>query len=192
MQTVCVYCGSSSQVSLSFFNAASELGRILAENQVSLIYGGGSMGLMGEVAQSALSFGGNVVGVIPQFMYNENWFKSNLSQLIVVESMHERKQKMASMVDALVALPGGCGTMEELLEIITWKQLGLIAKPIVIVNVDNYYSPLLEMLSQSVEKQFMREKHLEMWKVVSSPEEVLSAIKESVEWDENYRKFAAI
>lgn len=192
MQTICVYCGSSSQVNPAFFEAATKLGKIFAENNIRLVYGGGSLGLMGEIAKSVLEAGGKVTGVIPQFMYNENWYYPGLTDLIITENMHERKQKMAAMADALVALPGGCGTFEELLEVITWKQLGLITQPIVIANFENYYAPLLQMFDQSVEKRFMREKHLEMWQVVSSPEEILLAINNSVKWDKNYRKFAAI
>lgn len=192
MQTVCVYCGSSSQVNPAFFEAAAKFGKILAENEISLVYGGGSIGLMGEIANSTLAAGGKVTGIIPQFMYDEKWFHPGLTDLIVVETMHERKQKMAEMADALVALPGGCGTFEELLEVITWKQLGLITQPIVIANFENYYQSLLKMFSQSVEEHFMREKHLDMWQVVCSPEEILPAIGSSVKWDKNYRKLAAI
>ena len=192
MQTICVYCGSSSQVNPAFFKAAAKLGKIFAENEIRLVYGGGSLGLMGEIAKSTLEAGGKVTGVIPQFMYDENWYYPALTDLIITETMHERKQKMAAMADALVALPGGCGTFEELLEVITWKQLGLITQPIVIANFANYYEPLLQMFNQSVEEHFMREKHLEMWQVVNSPEEVLPAINNSIKWDKKYRKFAAI
>ena len=192
MQTICVYCGSSTQVSPAFFDAANKLGKILAENNISLVYGGGSAGLMGEIATSTLKAGGKVTGIIPRFMYEENWYHSCLTDLIITETMHERKQKMAEMADALVALPGGCGTFEELLEIITWKQLGLIIQPIVIANFENYYQPLLQMFDQSVEEHFMREKHLDMWQVVDSPEKILPAIDSSVKWNKNYRKFAAI
>ena len=192
MQTICVYCGSSSQVNPAFFEAAVILGKIFAENEIRLVYGGGRVGLMGEIAKSVLAAGGKVTGIIPQFMYDENWYLPALTDLIITETMHERKQKMAAMADALVALPGGCGTFEELLEVITWKQLGLITQPIVIANFENYYAPLLQMFNQSVEANFMREKHLDMWQVVASPEEVLPAIHNSTKWDKNYRKFAAI
>ncbi|NDV47311.1 TIGR00730 family Rossman fold protein [Paludibacter sp. 221] len=192
MQSICVYCGSSTQVDSLFFDTAAELGKIFAENEIKLIYGGGSVGLMGTIADSTLAAGGKATGIIPRFMYEENWCHTNLSELVIVETMHERKQKMVQMADALVALPGGCGTMEELFEAITWKQLGLITKPIVIVNVDDYYTPLLKMLTSAADKNFMREKHLQMWQVVTSPDEVLPAIANAPEWDSNYRKFAAI
>ena len=192
MQTICVYCGSSSQVKPAFFELAREFGKILAENQITLVYGAGNMGLMGEIAQSALSAGGKVIGIIPQFMYDENWHHSELTELIITQTMHERKQKMIEMADALVALPGGCGTFEELLEAITWKQLGLITQPIVIANCENYYQPILQMFDHAIEECFMREKHAQMWQVVNSPEKILPAIHNSLAWCKTYRKFAAI
>lgn len=192
MRSICVYCGSSSQVASEFFQEAKKLGEIFSANDIRLIYGAGAAGLMGEIANSALKAGGTVAGVIPRFMYEENWFNPNLKELIVVESMHERKQKMAEMADALVALPGGVGTFEELVEVITWKQLGLITKPIIIVNTGGYYTPLLQMFQQAVDNKFMRDKHLAMWEVVEKAEEVLPAIERSTKWDTSYRKFAAL
>jgi uncharacterized protein (TIGR00730 family) len=150
------------------------------------------MGLMGEIAKSTLAAGGKAIGVIPQFMYDENWFLSELTELIITETMHERKQKMVEISDALVALPGGCGTFEELFEAITWKQLGLITQPIVIANFKNYYQAVLQLFDRAVEERFMREKHAEMWQVVDSPDEILPAIRNSAAWCKTYRKFAAI
>ncbi len=192
MQSICVYCGSSTQAKPAFFSAAAKFGEILAENNITLVYGGGCVGLMGEIATSTMKAGGKVKGIIPRFMYEENWYHPALTDLVIVETMHERKQKMAEMADALVALPGGCGTFEELLEVITWKQLGLITQPIVIADFENYYKPLLQMFSQAVEENFMRDKHLEMWQVVKTPEDILPAICNSAKWNKNYRKFAAI
>jgi len=192
MQTICVYCGSSSQVKPAFFEQARKFGKILAENQITLVYGGGNMGLMGEIAKSALEADGKVIGIIPQFMYDEKWFLSELTDLIITETMHERKQKMIEISDALVALPGGCGTFDELFEAITWKQLGLITQPIVIANVENYYQPILQMFDRAVEENFIREKHTEMWQIVNSPDEILPAIQNSAAWCKTYRKFAAI
>ena len=192
MQKICVYCGSSSQVSSAFFEQAREFGKILAENNIALIYGGGNMGMMGEIAKSTLKAGGKVIGVIPQFMYDENWYLAELTDLIITETMHERKQKMIEMADALVALPGGCGTFEELFEAITWKQLGLITQPIVIANFENYYQPIVSMFDRAVEEQFIREQHTQMWQVVNSADEILPAIQNSTTWCKTYRKFAAI
>jgi len=192
MQTICVYCGSSSQVNPAFFEQARKFGKILAENHIALVYGAGNMGLMGEIAKSALENGGKVIGVIPQFMYDENWYLSELTELIITETMHERKQKMIEISDALVALPGGCGTFEELFEAITWKQLGLITQPIVIANFENYYQPILSMFDRAVEENFIREKHTQMWQIVNSPDEILPAIQNSATWCKTYRKFVAI
>lgn len=192
MRNICVYCGSSTKVDVAFLESAFRLGKILAQNDLRLVYGGGSLGLMGEVAKGVLSEGGQVTGVIPRFMYEENWYYPDVTELEIVETMHERKLKMAELADAFVALPGGCGTMEELFEIITWKQLGLTVKPIVIANINSYYSPLINMFDSSVKEQFMREKHLDMWKVVNNVNEILPAIEDSVMWDTSYRKFAAI
>jgi uncharacterized protein (TIGR00730 family) len=192
MQTICVYCASSTQISSRFFDAASRLGKILAKAGISVVFGGGATGLMGQLADSVLAANGKISGIIPQFMCDENWHHSELSELIVVATMHERKEKMARMADAVIALPGGCGTLEELLEVITWKQLGIFTKPIVIVNTDGYYNALIDMLHRAIDEKFMRDIHKNMWEVVETPEEVLDAIKKSVSWDENARSLAAI
>lgn len=192
MRNICVYCASSSQVKPVFFNAAEKLGKILAENQCKLIYGGGHRGLMGKIADAVLAEGGKVTGIIPTFMCEIEWNHTGLTELILVESMHQRKEMFAQMADAVIALPGGCGTMEELLEVITWKKLGIFTKPIVICNVDGYFDPLIEMLNRSVEENFMSTEHIKIWEVVSEPELVMDAIKTAVEWDENARNFAAL
>lgn len=192
MQNICVYCASSSQVRPVFFEAAEKLGKILAEQDCRLIYGGGHRGLMGKIADTVLSNGGQVTGIIPGFMCEVEWNHTGLTELILVETMHERKEKLARMADAAVALPGGCGTMEELLEVITWKRLGIFTKPIIICNVDGYFDPLIEMLNRSVDENFMGKEHRNMWTIVSSPEFVLNAIEHSVQWNENARNFAAL
>ena len=191
-QTICVYCASSTQVKRSYFEATDRLGKILVDAQLSIVYGGGSMGLMGQLADSTLKAGGEITGVIPRFMCEVEWNHTNLSELILVETMHERKEKMAMMADAVIALPGGCGTLEELLEVITWKRLGIFTKPIVIVNIEGYFDALIAMLNRAVDEHFMREEHRQMWVVVETPEEVLSAIQNSANWDENARSFAAL
>lgn len=192
MLYICVYCASSTQIHSDYFQAADKLGKILAEANITLIYGGGATGLMGQVADSSLAAGGKVTGIIPQFMCDEKWEHNGVTELIVTESMHERKEKMAMMADAAVALPGGCGTMEELLEVITWKQLGIFTKPIIIVNTNGYYNSLINMLHQSVEENFMRDIHRDIWTVVETPEEVIPAIQNAAKWDKSVRKFAAL
>jgi len=192
VEKICVYCGSSTQVNPDYFDTAHRLGKIFAENNIETIYGGGSSGLMGTLADSVLASGGKITGIIPQFMCEENWQHNEVNNLIVTETMHERKEKMAFMADAAVALPGGCGTMEELLEVITWKQLGIFNKPIIIVNTNNYFDPLITMLEKAVNENFMRDIHKDIWIVAQNATDVLPAIKNAPSWDSNIRKFAAI
>lgn len=192
MQNICVYCASSSKIGSKYFETAKQLGAILAQKGLRLIYGGGSVGVMGVLADSVLGAGGKVTGVIPQFMIDAAWQHDGLTELVITDSMHERKEKMASLGDAAVALPGGVGTLEELLEVITWKQLGIYNKPIVIVNVDGYYDYLIAQLQQAADELFMRPQHLKMWTVVESADQVLEAIENAHTWDENLRQYAKI
>lgn len=192
IHSVCVYSASSTKINPVYFKAAEELGSLLAEHHIRLINGAGSIGLMCAVADAVLKNGGEVTGVIPRFMVEQNWHHTGLTELIEVESMHERKQKMANLSDGIVALPGGCGTLEELLEIITWKQLGLYLNPIVILNVNGFFDPLLEMLEKAIDENFMRQQHGDIWKVAQTPEEALRLLYETPVWDISIRKFAAI
>ena len=134
-----------------YFDVAEELGRLLAEKKINLINGAGCIGLMAATSDAALAAGGTVTGVIPHFMVEQGWHHTGLTRLIETETMHERKRMMADLSDGVIALPGGCGTLEELLEIITWKQLGLYLNPIIILNINGFYNPLLEMLQRAVE-----------------------------------------
>ncbi len=192
INSVCVYSASSTKIDPVYFQAAEELGRLLAEHHIRLINGAGSIGLMCSVADAVLKNGGEVTGVIPHFMVEQNWHHTGLTELIEVESMHERKQKMANLSDGIIALPGGCGTLEELLEIITWKQLGLYLNPIIILNVNEFFDPLLEMLEKAIEENFMRQQHGDIWKVARTPEEAVKLLYETPVWDISIRKFAAI
>ena len=192
IHSVCVYSASSTKINPVYFKAAEELGSLLAEHHIRLINGAGSIGLMCAVADAVLKNGGEVTGVIPRFMVEQNWHHTGLTELIEVESMHERKQKMANLSDGIIALPGGCGTLEELLEIITWKQLGLYLNPIVILNVNGFFDPLLEMLGKAIDENFMRQQHGDIWKVAQTPEEALRLLYETPVWDISIRKFAAI
>lgn len=179
------------QVDKVYFDAADKLGKLLAHNDFHLIYGGGKMGLMNAVASAALANGGEVTGVIPQFMIDEGWFNPNV-KLLITKDMHERKLKMSQMADAVVVLPGGCGTLDELFEIITWKQLGLFTKPVVILNINNYYDDLLNFLQKAADKKFLRPEHLTMWQVCQNVDDVFAAINNSTQWETHFRKFAAI
>ena len=192
MQSVCVYCASSTQIDEKYFHAAEKLGTLIAQHGLRLITGAGKLGLMNTVQDAALAAGGEAVGVIPTFMVREGWHHEGLTQLIETASMHERKQTMANLSDGVIALPGGCGTMEELLEIITWKQLGLYLNPIVILNIDGFYDHLLAQLSKAVEDNFMRSIHADIWRVATTPEEAIELLLSTPTWDKNVRKFAAI
>ncbi|NLI72023.1 MAG: TIGR00730 family Rossman fold protein [Bacteroidales bacterium] len=192
IKKVCVYCASSSKVNFQYVKTAEKLGEILAENNLELVYGAGSVGLMGVLADSALKKGGRVTGVIPRFMVEMEWQHDGLTELILTETMHERKLEMAKLADAVVALPGGFGTMEELLEIITWKQLGIHSLPIVIVNVNGYYNHLLAQFSQAADELFVRPKHLDMWRVVNDVDNVLEALNNEKIIHEDIRRFAKI
>jgi len=192
IKSICVYCASSTKIDQSYFDHASELGKLLGEKKLNVINGAGSIGLMCTISDATLQAGGTVTGVIPSFMVENNWHHSQLTKLIEVSTMHERKQKMADLSDAVIALPGGCGTMEELLEIITWKQLGLYLKPIVILNTNNFYDPLLQMLKQAIEENFMRPQHTDIWRVAQTPEEAMELVFSTPTWDKNLGKFAAI
>lgn len=165
---------------------------MIAEHGLTLITGAGKLGLMNTIENAALEAGGKVTGVIPSFMVREGWHHEGLTKLIETPSMHERKQTMANLSDGIIALPGGCGTMEELLEIITWKQLGLYVNPIVILNVDGFYDALLAQLEKAVEENFMRTIHADIWKVASTPVEAMELLLSTPKWDKNIRKFAAI
>lgn len=187
---VTIYCASSPMVDECFFDAAQELATLLAKHNKSIVYGAGKMGLMGCIADQALKNGGNVTGVIPRFMVERDWCHKNLTHLVVTEDMHERKQTMAQIGHAAIALPGGCGTLEELLEIITWKQLGLYTHPIIILNTAGYYDPLLKMLQNALDYHFMRDIHAGLWHVAQTPEEVLEALYSLPEWDSSQGKIA--
>ncbi|MCL2597073.1 MAG: TIGR00730 family Rossman fold protein [Paludibacter sp.] len=191
MKSLCVYCASSTQVDNVYFKAAELLGKLLVQNDFRLIYGGGKMGLMNAVADAVLKVGGEVTGIIPQFMIDEGW-NNNDVKLLITKDMHERKMTMSHLADAVVALPGGCGTLDELFEIITWKQLGLFTKPVVILNINNYYDDLLKFLQKAADEKFLRTEHLTMWQVCQNVEDIFTAIADSEKWHTNFRKFAAI
>ena len=192
IKNVCVYSASSTKIAPAYFAVAEELGHLLASQGINLINGAGSIGLMGTISNAALASGGTVTGVIPRFMVEQNWHHTGLTRLIETETMHERKQLMAQMSDGVIALPGGCGTLEELLEIITWKQLGLYLNPIVILNVNGFFNPLLDMLQKAIEEQFMRKEHGQIWVVANTPEEALQLLYNTPKWNKEIRKIAAI
>jgi uncharacterized protein (TIGR00730 family) len=192
IRTVCVYCASSDHCRPIFLESAYTFGNILAKESIDIVYGGGSTGLMGRLADGAIAGNGHVRGIIPQFMQNLDWGHKGISILEEVEDMHTRKFLMIRKSDGIVALPGGCGTLEELLEAITWKRLGLAHQPIVIVNIDGFYDPLIAMLQSTVDEQFMRPEHLNMWHVVNTVEEVLPMLRSIDPWPLNAISYAKV
>jgi uncharacterized protein (TIGR00730 family) len=192
LEKVAVFCASSTQCADAYFEAADRLGDALARGGVGIVYGGGSVGLMGRLADAAMAGGGAVIGIIPAFMRDLEWGHAGITELRVVSDMDERERQMIDEADALVALPGGCGTLQELLVAITWKRLALHRKPIVIVNTDGFFDPLLQMLDRCVDARFMHEKHRTMWTVVSDPADVLPAIHAAPDWSEDALTFASI
>nr|QDF37270.1 TIGR00730 family Rossman fold protein [Bradyrhizobium symbiodeficiens] len=156
IKTVCVYCGSGPGTNPNFIEAAKALGKSLADNKIRLVYGGGSLGLMGAVATSVLDHGGTVTGIIPDFLRMRENALTRVQEMVVTPDMHERKRLMFERSDAFVALPGGLGTLEELVEQLTWQQLGRHAKPVLLANVDNFWEPLFSLVSHMRQTQFIR------------------------------------
>lgn len=177
MKRVCVFCGSSAGVLPEYRDAAGQLGTRLAERGIGVVYGGASVGLMGEVANAALGAKGEVTGVIPRALWEREVAHTGLSELEVVGSMHERKARMAELSDAFVALPGGLGTLEELFEVWTWGQLGLHRKPLGILNVAGFYDPLIAFLDHAVAQRFIGEVHRAMLAVEVDAESLLDHLE---------------
>lgn len=192
IKQICVFCASSRQVDLQYFNATKQIAEKIAKNNIISVYGGGAVGLMGKYADSILSNGGEIIGVIPRFMFEIEWAHKNLTKLVIVDDLHQRNQKMLEGADAVIALPGGCGTLEELLEVLTLKRLGLFIKPIIMVNIKGFYNPLIEMLNLCIKEKFMSKKHKEMWTIIDNPAYILDAINSSPKWNKNSINFATM
>ncbi|MEC7572478.1 MAG: TIGR00730 family Rossman fold protein [Pseudomonadota bacterium] len=177
IKSICVFCGSSSAVAETHKDAARRFGAILAENGVRLIYGGGRVGLMGLVADGAAQAGGEVIGVIPDFLERIEVGNREISELVVTDSMHARKAKMYELADAFVTLPGGLGSLDETFEVITWTQLKLSAKPFAVVNIDGYWQPLLALIDHVIAAGFARPANRDILQVVDDVEAVLPALR---------------
>ena len=171
--SICVFCGSSCEVDLAYLNAAKQLGLLLAQHGITLVYGGGQTGMMGHVAEGALEAGGKVIGVIPQHLQERENAHTGLSELIVTENMHQRKAVMFEYADLFVALPGGVGTLDELLEILTWRQLDLHKKPVFLINLNNYWAPLLALFTHMVQEGYLRADSPAIPRLLSDPNELL-------------------
>ena len=177
IKSVCVYCGSSSNVDDNFKKAAKAMGKILADNNIRLVYGGGKAGLMGIIADSVMENGGEAIGIIPSHISDREIQHTGLTELHIVESMHVRKQMMVDYSDAFVVLPGGIGTLDETCEIITWRQLGIHDMPIIIVNLDGYWTPFLSMIEHLVKQGFMRKEDKNTFIVVEDIKDVLHSLQ---------------
>ena len=175
LKTITVYASASPRIAPVYFEAAGSVGKLLAAHAITCVNGGGISGLMAAVTNAVLENGGNVCGIIPQFMYDKGWSHPAMQEVIVTPDMHTRKQTMANKSDACIALPGGLGTLEELLEIITWKQLDLYKKPIVILNTAGYYDPLLMMLEKVEKERFIHSNSI-LWQAATTPDEALDLI----------------
>ena len=185
---VCVFCASSANIDKRYLDDARELGRLLAEGGWRCVNGGGAVGLMGAVTDGALDAGGEVTGVIPKFMVDNGWCYDRLEDVIITADMHQRKQMMSEMADAVIAMPGGVGTFEELLETLTWRQLGLVKVPVVILNTLGYYDALLAMLQHAINEGFMKDSHAALWQVAATPAEAISLLENTspVEFESKY------
>ncbi|MBU5212417.1 TIGR00730 family Rossman fold protein [Heyndrickxia oleronia] len=173
MKKLAVFCGSSSGASSIYIEEAKKLGKELAKRNIALVYGGASVGVMGAVADSLLEEGGHVIGVMPTFLENREIAHKKLTELFIVDTMHERKAKMADLADGFIALPGGPGTLEEFFEIFTWAQLGLHQKPCGLLNINHYYDPLLALFDHMTKEQFLHEKYRHMALVSNDPKDLL-------------------
>jgi len=189
---ICVFCASSAKIDEKYFEATKTVAQELVKANATILYGGGSVGLMGCLADTALSLQGRVVGILPQFMDKVEWGHKGLTQMVLVKDMRERKKQLTENVDAVVALPGGCGTLEELMEVFTLKRLGKFTKPIIVLNTDGFYSHLELLIEKMIEERFMRPEHRQIWQMVSTPEEIIPAIKSAPLWDESAIEFAAV
>ena len=189
-RAICVYCASSRTCPAEYHEAARRLGIVLADHGFTIVYGGGAAGSMGALADGAISRKGRIVGILPRFMDELEWGHRGLTELRIVEDMRARKHLMLEESSGVVALPGGCGTFEELLEAMTLKRLGIYLGPIVMVNTRRFFDPLLALLRSAIDEGFMDPRHQEMWKVVAEPEEVPNALASAPQWTEQARTFA--
>jgi len=177
ISTLCVYCGSSNRGDPRHLEAAATLGRLAAQDGIEIVFGGGHVGLMGALADGALAAGGRVTGVIPQYLEDRELGHRGVTDLVIVESMHARKQKMFELSDAFCVLPGGLGTLDETFEILTWRQIGLHDKPVVLVDLAGYWQPLRALIGHQVASRYLRPEHAELLQIVAEVGQVLPALR---------------
>jgi uncharacterized protein (TIGR00730 family) len=192
VRKACVYCASSTRADRDYLDAAFRLGRTLARESIAIAYGGGAVGSMGRLADGALAEGGTVIGILPEFMKELEWYHRGISELRLVRDLHDRKRALLDGADAVVALPGGSGTLDELLEAISLKRLGLFLGPIVLVNTRSFFDPCLDLLERCIAEGFMDARHGGMWQVVREPEQVIAALADARPWPADAIRFAAL
>jgi uncharacterized protein (TIGR00730 family) len=174
---VCVFCGASFGNAPDYQTYAKEIGVLIGSSNSTLVYGGGKVGLMGIVADSVLAHSGKVIGIIPDFLHKREVAHEGLTELHIVASMHERKMRMADLADAFIVLPGGLGTLDELVEILTWKQLSLIDKPVAVLNVKDYFDPFISLLKQMITEGFLNQKSLDELRISDNPKELFASLR---------------
>jgi uncharacterized protein (TIGR00730 family) len=190
--TICVFASSSSRIDNEYAKQATNLGQMLAQAHMDVVYGGGGIGLMGRLAESVIANGGRITGVIPKFMKEEGWDHASVTEMIFTEDMGERKKCMFAMADAIVALPGGVGTLEELTEAMTLKQLGIYKGPIIMLNTLNFYDSLIVFLEHMIAGNFLRYEHKGMWEMAATVEDVMVILAKREDWHPDPRKLARI
>ena len=183
IKNVTVYCSSSNTLPQKYYEETRKIGKLLADGNITIIYGGGSSGLMGTLADSSLENGGYVKGVIPGFMKEVEWDHKGVQEMIETEDMAERKKILIEGTDAIIALPGGVGTFEELFEVLSAKRLGLISQQIIIYNFDGFYNPIIETLNRCIDENFMGKQHRDIWSEVTQVDQLIPAINNAPKWD---------
>ncbi|MFA6128381.1 MAG: TIGR00730 family Rossman fold protein [Bacteroidales bacterium] len=189
---ICVYCASSNKTPEKYLEHGRAFARILAENKIDLVFGGSRSGLMGVMADEVMKHGGRTIGIMPRFMQEVEWHHEELTRMITTETMAQRKEAMIHEVDAVVTFPGGCGTMEEFMETLSLKRLGLFNKPMIVLNSYGFYAPLIDLLDAMLRDHFLGPKHREMWTIVDTPDKILPAIAANDNWDSEARSFALV
>jgi len=192
MNRVCVFCSSSEKIDPAYFEATERVAGLLVDAGIQVVFGGGNCGLMRQLADTVIEKGGRIKGVMPKFMKEIELAHPDVTDWVFTETMHERQARYLEGIDGVVTLPGGSGTLEELLQVIVLKRLGHFTDPIVILNTKGYFDPLREMLERCVAENFMHRKHLDMWAFVDEPEDVMPALRQAPEWNEDAISFTAV
>jgi uncharacterized protein (TIGR00730 family) len=192
IKRICVYCASSVKINKIYFEATEKLAKIIVKNNIEVVFGGGSVGLMGKLADTIIQEKGKIIGIMPKFMQEVEWAHKGVTEFHYTDTLYERKKLLLENIDALVTLAGGSGTLDELLDAITLKRLGQFTKPIIILNTNEFYNPLKQMLEKFIQEGFMSKRHEEIWTFVNEPDQVMNAIYDAPQWDRNAIHFATV